>query len=311
VAIIGNGASGIQILPSIQPAVAGIDHYVRSKTWIATSWVGDERTFESQQLTEEQLASFKDPEMYLHYRKSQEEKYWRGFRNVFRSSDLNIQIQHDSIKIMEKRLSAKPELLPKILPDFPPGCRHLTPGPGYLEALCANNVNYIDTPIEIFTPTGIKTSDGVHREVDAVFCATGANIDGVPRFDIIARGVDIREAWAPGGKWGFPYTYQGLATPRYPNLLWILGAHGASPSGTTPHAVEIQLTYFAKPLRKVSSQGIKAVEPLTEAADDSIEFANSFFETTVFTENCKSWANSGNSGSFIHAYWPGSASQWE
>lgn len=48
--------------------------------------------------------------------------------------------------------------------------------------------------------TGIEIVDGVHREVDAVFCATGANVDRIPLFPIIARDMDLRDAWKPGGK---------------------------------------------------------------------------------------------------------------
>jgi cation diffusion facilitator CzcD-associated flavoprotein CzcO len=74
---------------------------------------------------------------------------------------------------MQERVSKKPELLDTIIPDYSPQCRRLTPAPGYLEAIAEKNVAYIQNPILEFTSTGIRTSDGVHREVDAVFCATG------------------------------------------------------------------------------------------------------------------------------------------
>lgn len=173
--------------------------------------------------------------------------------------------------------------------------------------MIAPNVSYIQTPIKNFTATGIVTADGIHREVDAIFAATGANTDFKPPFPIIAHTIDLRSAWKPGGKWGYPHTYLGFATPGFPNLLWILGAHAAGASGTVPHAVETQLTYYAKVLRKVSSQGIRSIAPSDAATDDFISYANRFFPATVFSENCSSWANSGVAGSFIHGHWPGSA----
>lgn len=308
VAVIGNGASGIQVVPNLQRIASHVDHYARNKTWVAASWAGDERTFEPQYFSPEQLKSFEDPDEYIKYRKDLEQKYWRGFRSVFRGSEQNEKVRINSIALVKKRLAARPELVDSIIPDFSPSCRRLTPGPGYLEALLAPNVSYVQTAIKKFTPTGIVTVDGVHREVDAIFAATGANTDFIPPFPIIANGIDLRTAWKPGGKWGYPHTYLGFATPGFPNLLWIMGAHAAGASGTVPHAVEVQLTYYAKVLRKVSTQGIRSIAPSAPATDDFITYAKRFFPATAFSENCSSWANSGVAGSFIHGHWPGSAS---
>ncbi|KAL2424181.1 FAD-binding monooxygenase tazF [Exophiala dermatitidis] len=305
VAVIGNGASGIQVVPNLQPIVNRLDHYARNKTWIAGSWAGDERTFEPQYYTPEELESFKDDETYLKYRKEMEAKYWRRFASTFRGSQENAEMRDTFIEIMRKRLAKKPELLDNLVPDFNPNCRRLTPGPGYLEAITQDNVNFIQTPIKRFTETGIETVDGKHREVDAIFCATGAH--GVPQFEITARGVNLSQVWKPEGKYGFPYTYLGLATPGFPNLLYIAGPHGTGPSGTVPHAVEVQLTYYAKLLRKVSSQWIRTVEPSQQAADDFIEYCDAFFPKTVLTDNCSSWANGGKAGQRIFGIWPGSA----
>lgn len=70
-------------------------------------------------------------------------------------------------KLMSKRLGNRTDLLNAIVPDFAPNCRRLTPGPGYLEALTAENVDYVTSPIEKFTRTGIQTTDG-RRLTDAL-----------------------------------------------------------------------------------------------------------------------------------------------
>lgn len=64
-----------------------------------------------------------------------------------------------------------------------PDCegRQHPPSSGYLEAICQPNLEYMRDPIERFTTVGIQTKGGMHREVDAAFCATGANTDLVPR----------------------------------------------------------------------------------------------------------------------------------
>lgn len=314
VAVIGNGASGIQVVPNLQRVAKHVDHYARNKTWIAASWAGDERTFDPQWYSEDKKLELTDPDKYLTFRKEIEAKYWRRFPSTFRGTKENTDMRERFIEIMTQRVSQKPELIDTLIPDFNPHCRRLTPGPGYLEALTLPNVTFVQESIKRFTRTGIETVDGTHREVDAIFCATGAAIDFIPPFSIRARGINLQEAWAPASKnasasphYGWPYTYLGFAVPNVPNLFFIHGPHGAGPSGTVPHSVEVQLTYYAKLLRKVSSQGIRSISPSKQAADDFVAYADAFFPKTVLTDNCSSWANGGKPGHRIHGLWPGSA----
>ncbi|KAH7260389.1 hypothetical protein FSOLCH5_009272 [Fusarium solani] len=308
VAVIGNGASGIQVVANLQPVVSQLDHYARNKTWIAASWAGEERKLEPQPYTEEEKKKWaEDPDAYLAFRKDLEGIYWRRFGTFFRNSELNNELREQFINIMKKRLVKKPELLEHIVPDFSPNCRRLTPGPGYLEAITEDNVEYIQTRIKRFTETGIETEDGVQRDVDAVICATGANVDMVPPFPIKAHGQKLSDLWKADGVYGFPYSYFGLATPGFPNLLFVHGPQATGPSGTVPHSVETQLTYFAKLLRKASREGIKSITPSSKAADDFTEFSDAFFAKTVLTDKCSSWYNGGRPGARIHGLWPGSA----
>jgi len=307
VAVIGNGASGIQLVANINKIVSRLDHYARNKTWVATSWAGDDRTFDPQPIPEEQKESFKDPQAYLAFRKTLEDKYWRRFATFFRDDKDNEALWEKLTKNMQASLAEHPELWDELIPDFSPNCRRLTPGPGYLEAITADNVDYVRTPIARFTATGIETIDGMQRGVDAVICATGANVDMVPPFTVHARGRELGQEWPPGGRYGSPHTYLGLAAPGFPNLLFVHGPHGTGPSGTVPHSVENQLTYYAKVLRKAGREGIKAMTPSEKATDDFIEYADAFFGKTVLSDHCSSWYNGGKPGARIHGVWPGSA----
>lgn len=70
VAVIGNGASGVQVVPNLQPIVKHLDHYARSGTWIAGAFDGSlERQLEPINYSAEQLESFQDPEKYHEFRK--------------------------------------------------------------------------------------------------------------------------------------------------------------------------------------------------------------------------------------------------
>ncbi|GKZ21210.1 hypothetical protein AbraIFM66951_011603 [Aspergillus brasiliensis] len=317
IALIGNGASGLQVLPSIQPIAQHVDHYARNRTWIADSFgTSGVRRLEPNSFSPEQLESFRDPDAYLAYRKSVEAGYFSRFGAIFKDSPENRSLREKWTELMKARVADQPELIDKLIPDFPPNCRRPTPGPGYLEALTKDNVSYIQTPIQRFTSTGIVTTDGVERPVDIVICATGANVDHAPPFSIISNGIDLKSAWKHDGLYGFPYNYLGVATPGFPNLLWIGGPHSTGHSGSVPNSLENQITYIAKILRKIRSQGIKAMEPSKQAADDFVEYCDKFYPRTVWTanddstpgqKNCRSWYNGGRPGGKVHGLFPSSA----
>jgi cation diffusion facilitator CzcD-associated flavoprotein CzcO len=291
IAVIGNGASGIQVLPQLQKVAKRIDHFARSRTWIFESFGSEKRSDQPVFFTEEQLKSFEDDLTYYNFRKNLENGFYKNFFRIFSESEKHQAARKDIIQRMAARLQKKPDLLASILPDFPPFCRRPTPGPGYLEALTEDNVNYISTPIQKFTETGIVTTDGVARDVDAIICATGANVDFAPAFPIVANGIDLNKAWKPDGEYTSPYSYFGVATPYFPNLFFSVGPNSFGLSGTLNHSVETVLTYIAKALRKMTTQGIKTMVPSKAATDDFVEYIDAFFAQTVLSDNCSSWYN--------------------
>ena len=194
-----------------------------------------------------------------------------------------------------------------MVPDFPPHCRRLTPGPGYLEALSKPNLSFIQTPIKEFTENGIITTDGIYRPAEAIICSTGANVDFAPPFPIVAGKYDLSRDWKPDGAFGFPYTYISIGVPAFPNFALLLGPNSAGPSGTVPHTIETMITFVAQMLRKMSSQGIRTMAPSKQAADDFLAYCDAFFPPTNLARNCSSWSNGNRPGARIHGHWPGSA----
>ena len=97
---------------------------------------------------------------------------------------------------MKTKLAKKPEIFDAMVPNWLPGCRRLTPGPGYLEALVEDNVNFITDKIVKITEEGLLTADGQERKVDAIVCATGFDTSYTPRYPMIGRnGLTLSEHW--------------------------------------------------------------------------------------------------------------------
>ncbi|KAK5167825.1 uncharacterized protein LTR77_007524 [Saxophila tyrrhenica] len=219
-------------------------------------------------ISEEAKEAFKDEETYLCYRKKIEDGFYRTFEGILADSTTSSNLPNKFTKLMKDRLDkvGRADLLPKLTPNFPPHCRRLTPGPGYLESLPKDNVTLIQTPIERFYVDGIVTTDGVQRPVDAVICSTGANTDCILRY-LSWQATDVSSE----SKFGFPYSYLGTGVPGFPNMSFILGPNPAGPTGTLVNSAETQIAYIAKMLRKISLQGIRTMTPSKEAADDFVE----------------------------------------
>jgi cation diffusion facilitator CzcD-associated flavoprotein CzcO len=174
IALIGNGSSAIQILPQIQKTASNVTTYIRSPTWISTNFVAehaqDGRNFK---YNEEEKKEFREnPAKLRTLRKEIEHGFNVAHYSLLSESPAQAAIYEIFKKQMTDRLNGDPELCAKLIPDWRVGCRRLTPGDGYLEALQEKNVKIQFNEIAEITPTGIRTSDGT-EEFDIIICATG------------------------------------------------------------------------------------------------------------------------------------------
>lgn len=109
----------------------------------------------------------------------------------------------------------------QLTPDFRPGCKRMLMTSDYYPALRQNNCKLITWPIATISPIGIRTADGIEHEVDCIVFATGFDVckAGTP-FPI--TGVDGRklaEEWSNGA-----YAYKSVSVSGYPNLFFHLRA---------------------------------------------------------------------------------------
>lgn len=314
VALIGAGATGMQILPNILPKVAHVDHYARSKNWVSPFFrpglptAGADNPGGYTYTEEEKKEWVTNPESYLEYRKSLDIKFYGPIDSMITGSPQNAALRRMLQQIIFDRARGNKELIERLTPDFAPGCKRLTPAPGYIEALLDPKVDFfIDPePIAKATPTGLIGSDGKHREVDAIIAATGFTGDYRPRFPVIGvDGFDIRDQWGPQG-FGFPDTYMGVMAPGFPNFFFILQAQGTALGGVVPLQCEISATYIAKCIRKIQCQSYTSLHPSVEATEDYNAVVDGFFDSKVTSDTCNSWWKVGTGKTRHLASWPGS-----
>ncbi|KAF8654707.1 hypothetical protein AX16_003458 [Volvariella volvacea WC 439] len=300
VAVIGNGSSAIQVIPAIQPMVSKLTSFIRSPTWISPPFGVDARAY-----TEEEKQAFvADPVALTEFRKGLEKGYHNFFTLFLRDSDVQALTKDAVTNQMKEGLGHNETLVEQLIPKWSVGCRRITPGPGYLEALCKENVEVVQGEIERITETGCITGkDGYQHEFDVLICATGFDTLFVPRFPVIGRkGKNLQEEWSQE-----PKAYMGLAASDFPNYFMYIGPN--SPIGNGPVLLGIETTteYILKFVNRLQTENIHSFAPKAEAVEDFIEYKDRFMPKTVWVDGCRSWYKSNTTDGKVIAVWPGSS----
>ncbi|KAK7430518.1 hypothetical protein QQZ08_003037 [Neonectria magnoliae] len=293
VALIGNGSSAIQILPQLQPKASRIINYIRSPTWISSNFSA-ELTPEGKnfQFTAEQKKEFReDPDKFFQMRKMTEHSLNQFFYAMLADSRQQKAVAKQYREDMEARLNHDPDLCAKLIPDWDVGCRRLTPGDGYLEALQASNVALEFAAIEKITDKGVVTANGL-EEVDIVVCATGFDVSFVPQWEFAGqRGIKLADQWRD-----LPEAYFGICVPNMPNYFIFNGPNSPVGHGSLLSVMDWAAEYILKWCRKIATEDIKSVIVDEGATADYNTYTQEFMKRTVWVSGCRSWYK-GNKGS--------------
>ncbi|OAL43338.1 FAD/NAD(P)-binding domain-containing protein [Pyrenochaeta sp. DS3sAY3a] len=317
VAVIGNGSSGVQILPEIQPHVKEILHFVRDPTWVVPGrlqWLlqgdvlNDIKLEEGAQFSSEQIQRFKsDPEFYLRFVKAVEVVVNSNFPLTLKDTDAAAAAQKKAVEYMTEALNRDERLCKAIISNFPLGCRRLTPAVDYLHSLLKPNVRVITDAITSIEAKGLRTNTGELVEVDAIICATGFNVSFRPRFPIIGRHSNLQDIWSKE----VPKAYMSCAVPEFPNYFTFLGPNAPIGHGSVFTITEQIAKYLVRIIRKCQIEGIRAIEPQKSAVDELYEHTQTFMPRTAWSANCISWFKNGtvdgpvtalHAGSRIHFF---------
>ncbi|MGW4335778.1 flavin-containing monooxygenase [Rhodococcus koreensis] len=265
VAVIGNGASAMQLVPAIVDQVASLTVFQRSKQWAAPfpkfrkaipepvqflfseippyewwyrlrlSWNFDSKVYESLKVDPD----WAEPSRSLN-------KINDGHRRFF-------------TRYIEEQLGDRQDLAPRVIPDFPPYGKRMLLDNGWFRTLTRPNVELVDSPIGRVDETGIELRDGTHHDFDVIIVASGFD---VARFlgpiNVYGReGISVREAWDDDD----PRAYLGTVTPQFPNFFMLYGPNTAlGHGGSFIFVVECQVNYVLSVLNKMFETGTSEVE---------------------------------------------------
>lgn len=274
VAIIGSGASAVQIIPEIAKTAAQIDMYQRTPNWVSPQ---DNREVSP-------LRQFVYSYVPMAY-KLQRLRTWAfselGFRAVFPTESQQRARVEEALTDYVRNTVEDPELIEKLIPDYEFGCKRPLVTGHFYPALNRSNVSVITEGIDRLTPRGISSRTGVERDYDVIVMATGYNLAKLP-FPITGRdGVSLEDLWREK-----PAAYQTMTVNGYPNLYLMSGPNSGLFGSIIIH-IESAAGYVIQLIREAGESQL--IEPKLEAQQAYNEALQADLQETVWAGSCKSW----------------------
>lgn len=301
VAVIGNGSSAIQIVPKIQATALHLTNYIRSPTWISSNFNQDLAP-QGGKFSEAERQRFRDhPEELTAYRKKIEHDFNSNFPTFLSGSAQQEAVYSIFTQLMKDRLGNDEALISKLVPKWEVGCRRLTPGDGYLEALSKPNVKCGFSPIIKLTENGILTEEG-EEEFDIIVCATGFDVSFCPFWKLVGRnGRMLAEEWSEN-----PEAYFGICAAGVPNYFIFNGPNCPVGHGSLLAVMEWTAEYIIRWCEKIATHDICSVAVKDEVVDDFNVYAQEFLKGTVWASGCRSWYKNGKVDGKVTAMYSGS-----
>jgi cation diffusion facilitator CzcD-associated flavoprotein CzcO len=280
VAVIGTGASAIQIIPEVQKVAAHLDVYQRTAPWIIPR---NDRAYSRV----ERAALRRVPGLQKLYRTG---LYWahEAYVPAFTlQPKLGAPARLAAMRNIQKGIS-DPELRAKVTPSFQLGCKRVLRSNEYYPALAADNTELVTDRIAKVTGNAIVTEDGAEREIDVLVVATGFYTTELPITEHITgrTGRTLADRWRETGM----TAYKGTTIPEFPNLFMIVGPNTGQGHTSMIFIIESQVAYIRDALRTLRSQGFAGTEPTQQATDRWNRSLQRRMKRTVWTTGgCSSW----------------------
>jgi cation diffusion facilitator CzcD-associated flavoprotein CzcO len=278
VAVVGTGASAIQLVPRIQSKVAKLHLFQRTPPWVLPHRDREVRGIAR--------ALYRVVPGWQRLVRSW--VYWSRelFVIPFMKPRPNSVPERLARGHLEKQV-ADPVLRARLTPRYAIGCKRILISNDYYPALQKPNVELVTDDIREVCGRAIVTADGGEREVDVIILATGFRVTEMP----FAKRVFGRKGTCLADQWsGSPAAYRGTAVAGFPNLFLLLGPNTGLGHTSVLVMVEAQLRYVMACLRHLERSGTAAIEVRREAQEAFNAGVQSRLRDTVWNAGgCRSW----------------------
>ena len=298
VAVIGTGASAIQIVPELAKRVDFLKVFQRTPAWIlprldyaAPDW--NKTLFEK--LPASQTA-FRNALFYAHEAmatgviwNTPVTRVLEGVAKAF--------LRHQVPDAWVRR---------QLTPEYRIGCKRLLISNDYYPALMRDNVKLYTWPIDKICEKGIRTAEGIEHQVDCIVFATGFSVPkAAAPFPI--TGIDGRQLddeWARGAA-----AYKSVNVAGYPNLFMTLGPNSGPGHNSALSYMEPQIDYIVRGIGAILEYDLRALDVREDAQAKHNAALQKRLARTNWNSGCSSWYLTENG--FNATMYPGFATQYK
>ena len=278
VAVVGTGASAIQIVPGIADQVEKLYLFQRTPPWILPRF---DRRFTR---FERWLFRHCRPFMKL-YRAL---LYWRleSRAVVFTLAPALSRLIELACRWHIRRGIKDPDLRAAVTPDYRPGCKRVLLSDDYYSTLERGNVTLVPQGVRAATPEGLVAEDGSEFAVDTVVFATGFQATHpIPAGQVLGRdGIDLVERWREGAE-----AYKGMAVSGFPNLFLLGGPNTGLGHNSVVFMIESQVRYLMGAIAAMREAGATRVEVRRDVEIVFNERLQRRLGRTIWSSGCNSW----------------------
>jgi cation diffusion facilitator CzcD-associated flavoprotein CzcO len=279
VAVVGTGASAVQIVPAIAPRVSRLTVFQRTPGWVLprpdrpTSpllrWI-----FRRAPVTQKVVRAA----IYAIF-----ESFALG--HVY-GPRLNALHDRRGRRYLQRAVR-DPELRASLTPRFRFGCKRILLSNDYYPALQRDNVELVTEPITEIRPRSVVTAGGRERPVDVIVYATGYEAaEGTPPFPVRGRGGrTLAQAWMRGGE-----AYLGTTVTGFPNLFVVVGPNVGLGHNSMIYMMESQFAYVLGAISALRERGLAFVDVRPEVQARYNRWVQRRLARSVWnTGGCRSW----------------------